>query len=174
MFYTVSWLIFGDPIFSALNSMVFFGSSSQSRFLRFLKRDVISELCVFSPLLLSLFVSGRSRRRMGPLKLNGGERAKPFWQMSIISSLAIAIATCRVSSIRLRQSLGKTWRGTSEGQHVLPGALLFRMLRIVSRRCIRALSFSPPSIVVVVSEVATTASSVFDAINTTYERLTLF
>ena len=93
--------------------------------------------------------------------------------MSIISSLAIAIATCRVSSIRLRQSLGKTWRGTSEGQHVLPGALLFRMLRIVSRRCIRALSFSPPSIVVVVSEVATTASSVFDAINTTYERLIL-
>lgn len=85
-----------------------------------------------------------SRRRMGPLKALFGSSTVPFCTISMVPSRASCLATCLVSSIRSLHDPGKSFLGTSDGQHVFPG-LLFRKICTMAPR-MRSTSSAVPSI----------------------------
>lgn len=76
----------------------------------------------------------RRRRRIGPLN-DSGSTAWPFWQMSIVPSRARRLAASLVASMSGLQSLGRSLRGTSLGQHVAPAFRAARSSRIAAASC---------------------------------------
>lgn len=58
---------------------------------------------------------------MGPLAV-APSTTWPCWVISMRPAVARRMAATRAGVVRLRHSLGETWRAASEGQIVLPGS----------------------------------------------------